>query len=174
MFKKIIVIIMIFCLIFPCGFAEQNYTLMTNEELHQVIDLARNELFTREMLYSENQLLFEDENISLYFTGNYQVDGYEDFWYITFEVILINNSEIEMWLGSEEAYINGWKVSSGMIEETLAGKKQKGWLDFTLSDANIYSFEEIEDIEFSYYFVEAENYEIYHESSQPVIIHFNH
>lgn len=170
MFKKVLAILMI-CFIF-CGscFA---YSHMTTAGLHNILDQVRIELLKRELSFTDNILVFEDEGVSLYFTGNYQLNVVdEDFTYIYFETILINNSDKEMWLDIPSAYVNGWKVFSGMIEETAPGKIHKSGIDFTISDANVFTVDDIEEIMFTYAFMDAETYEPYYSPGNSVVIHF--
>ena len=157
-----------------CGMAvaeEIDFASMDDSALHAMIDGARNELTKRELIAAENTVLFEQDGVTVYLTGDHEVWG-SDSYYLDMGVVLVNDSEKTVFLTVNTAYINGWEVYGGGITDTDAGKKQKANLDFGISDAGITTYEEIEEIEINFWLCDAETYETIAEVG-PVVIHCN-
>lgn len=147
-----------------------DFASMSDEELHSIIDGARSELTKRELVAAEDVVLFEQDGVTVYLTGNHDTYG-DDSVYLELEVVVVNDADQSLGVGIDSASINGWNVFGGGIPGTDAGKKQKGSLLFCISDAEAYSFEEIEDIELDFYVYSEETYETVF-SVDTVALHF--
>lgn len=172
--KKFVVIILvvIMALASTVAFADtQDYASMDDAALHEMINGARNELAKREMKVAEKSVLFEEEGITLYLTGNYDVWG-SDNWYLDLEAVVINDSDATVFVSVDSAYVNGWEVYGSGITDTEGGKKQKGMLEFCISEADISTYEEVEDIEIVFSLFDSDTYETIAEL-EPITIHVN-
>ena len=114
-------------------------------------------------------MLVDVDGVRLYLTGVYDVWG--EGKYIDFAAVMVNGDEGSRGVGIDEAYINGWEVYSSSIGSIDGGKKQKGDLEFKLEDADISSFEEIEEIEIHFYVYNGDTYETL-VRLDPVTLHF--
>ena len=158
-----------------CGMAvaeEIDFASMDDSALHAMIDGARNELTKRELIAAENTVLFEQDGVTVYLTGNYDVWGYDEDNYLDLEAVLVNESDKMLYVTVRYAYINGWEVSGGAFSDTDAGKKAKDTLQFYLTDAGVATYEEIEDIEMTFAIVDSATYETI-TVLEPITVHFN-
>ena len=155
------------------AFAEAalDYTAMTDEQLHQIIDEARNELTKREMVAAENLVLFEQDGVTVYLTGAYEPWG-SDNVYLDLEAVVINDSDKTVSILIDACSINGWDVYSSGVSDTSAGKKQKGQLEFLLTDAGISTYEEIEEVEIDFTIYDSDNWETI-STAEDIIVNFN-
>ena len=170
--KKLMVLLMVFAMFVvnsACMAEGQDYSTMDDATLHEIIDSVRNELTKREMTLAENTVLFETEGVTLYLTGDYEVWG-SDNYYLDLTAVVVNDSDKTIYVAVDSAYINGWEAYGSGITDTAAGKKQKGTLEFLLSDADISTYEEVEDIEINFRLVDTESYDTIAEL-EPVTIH---
>ena len=146
-----------------------DYAALTDDELHELIDSARIELTTRELVASEDVVLVDVDGVQLYLTCVYDVHG--EGRYVDFAAVMVNGGEGNRGVAIDEAYINGWEVYGSSLGSIDAGKKQKGDLTFKLEDADISSFEEIEEIEIHFYVYNGDTYETL-VRLDPVTLHF--
>ena len=159
--KKFITLMLICILLLGCtAIAESavDFTAMTDDQLHQIIDGARNELTKRELNMSADLVLIEQDGVTVYLTGEYELWG-SDNVYIDFEVVVVNDSDKTVSILVDAASINGWDVYGSGVSDTSAGKKQKGTLEFLLTDADISTYEEIEDIELTLTIYDSDEWE---------------
>lgn len=170
--KKMLSLFLVLLLVCTAAFAEGlDFPAMTEEELHEIISAARNELTKRELVASEKLVIFEAEGVQVYLTGEHRVYG-TDTVFLDLEAVVINDSDVPVSLSTAACSVNGWNVWNMGISSTSVGKKQKGNFNINLTDAEISSYEEIEEIEFSLYLVNAETYQRVGEEVN-VIVHFN-
>ena len=172
--KRIFGIILTLALIFTCTASAEtalDYAVLSDEQLHEIIDAARNELAKRELTMAEDTVLFEQDGVTVYLTGNYEVWGYDNS-YLDIEAVVVNDSDKLVSILIDIASINGWDVYSSGIPETSAGKKQKGILEFLLTDAEISTYEEVEEIEVNFTLYDSENWEII-STIEGIVIHCN-
>ena len=154
--KKILALVMVLVCVSCWGFASAeglDYAAMSDEQLQAIIDAARNELSKRKLVLAEKTILFNQDGVSAYLTGEYEIEDYDDV-YLSLELVVINDSDKTVWISTDSVSVNGWNVFSYGIPETTAGKKQKTDLEFCISDAEITSFEEVEEVEFVFNLVD--------------------
>ena len=170
----LLALVVLFSAFFPCSaFAEApDLSDMTDEELHALIDAARNELTSREMKAAENTVLFEQEGVQVYMTGNNRTENYGDSAYLYVEVIIINDSDKDIALVDKSVCVNGWEVMFFGVGGVSAGKKKKDEIELVISDASISSLEEVEDVEFVFQLVDENAYNIIC-TADPVTVHFD-
>ena len=170
MFSLFLVLLLVCTTAF--SFAEGlDYSAMTSEELYEIISAARNELTKRELVASEKLVIFEAEGVQVYLTGEHRVYG-TDSVFLDLEAVVINDSDVPVSLSTAACSVNGWDVWNMGISSTSAGKKQKSNFNINLTDAEISTYEEIEEIEFTLYLVNSETYKRVGENVS-VIVHFN-
>lgn len=145
------------CMICTAGAEGTDFTAMSEDELHALVDGARNELAKRELVAAEDTVILEQDGVTVYLTGAHNVSS--DGAYLYLEAVVVNDSDKKVSVSVDSACINGWDVYGGGIGETSAGKKQKGEFDFSLGDAEISSFEEIEELELELYLYDADAWE---------------
>ena len=155
--------ILIVVLLFGCATAEGfDFASMSDDQLQAVIDGARNELTKRVLVAAENTVLFEQEGVTVYLTGDYEVTEYDpETVYLKMDTVIVNDSDRTVWILTDSLCINGWEVYAYGLPDTNAGKKQKCVLEFMISDAGISSYEEIEDMEAVFCLVDNESYETF-------------
>ena len=172
--KKILVLVLA-ALLALCGVAtaEADYSAVSDDELHTVIDAARNELARRELTASADTVLFDQDGVQCYLTGNYEVKEWGEGKHVMqLEAVVINDTDVTVNVSIEACYVNGWEVYGGLIQKTDPGKKQKDTFEIRLFDADIHSYEEIEDIEFTFKVANSDDYSVIYKLD-PITVHFN-
>ncbi len=167
--KKLLAVILVLFMLIPCAIAE-DYSSYTTEDLHRIVDAARNELEKRELIADNNLLIFDDQNVQIYMTGNGRQWEYSGTNYFDLELIVINNTENDIYIDFENLSINGWNVPSGNFPQTTAGKKKKDKITLSLTAANIQNYSEIEDME-AVVAISVRFTQVY--ASDPITIHFD-
>ena len=153
-------------------FAEMpDFAAMSEEEIHELIDLARNELKKRELNFEEKMILFEQDGVTVYLTGYYNCYG-SDNVYLELYAVAINDSDHDISVSFDSATINGWDVYNSGIYEVTAHHKKKGDFEFCLTDADITSFEEVEEIIFNLYLYDSAEWERI-STLDTIIVNFN-
>ena len=170
--KKLLAVILLLCMLMPCAVAE-DYTAYTTEELHAIVDAARNELTKRELVAKSKLLVFDDYNVQIYMTGNGRPWEYGEEKYFDLEFIVINGTEHNIAVGFNDVSINGWNVAGGIISKIMAGKKMKGTIILSLTGASLDSYTGIEDLEATISFHSSDTGDVLYTASEPVSIHFN-
>lgn len=156
---KKLALILALLLAFASACAEGlDFASMEDETLQAVIEGAQAELKNRGAQSADDGVLVDQDGCKVYLTGNYEVYG-SDSCYLELEAIVENDSDRNICFDVQSASINDWQVYGSGIYNTGAGKKQKGTLVFCISDANIVSYEEIEDMEVIFYIFDGESYE---------------
>ncbi len=168
---------LLFALLMLCGtcLAEGlDYPSMTDEQLHAVIDAARNELSKRELVLDGKTLLFEKEGVSVYLTSDFKADTIvTDSWhYMRASVIVVNDSDLNVRVGIDSMSVNGWEVSCTGFSSVAPGKKSKDELYFNALDTDVTSVEEIETVEITFRLANADTY-MYFADVEPITLHFN-
>lgn len=164
--------ILIAILLFGCGVAEGlDFASMSDDQLQAVIDGASAELAKRTPVQENEDVLIDQNGVKVYLTGNHEVWGYEEDWYLDLEAVVENNSDKTISILLDSASVNGWNVFSMGISDTQAGKKQKGVLDFYFSQAGIKTFEEVEEIEMVFTIYDSDNWNTV-ATTEPITITF--
>lgn len=147
---------------------------MTDEQLHAIIDSARNELAKREIVLDGKTLLFEKEGVSVYLTSDFKSDALvtDSMHYMRAQVIVVNDSDRNVSVAIDSMAVNGWDVNSSGFSKIAAGKKQKDDLAFNAVDTDVTSVEEIETIEITFRLSDADTYKFFADVD-PISLHFN-
>lgn len=156
---KKLALILAMLLMFTSACAEGfDFASMDDATLQAIIDGAKAELDNRNGSETDNSILLDQDGVKMYLTGNHEVWG-SDNYYLDLEVIVENNSDRGICIDFDSVTINGWEVYGSGIYNTGSGKKQKGMLEFKLTDASISTYEEVEEMEMIFYMFDDESYE---------------
>lgn len=173
--KKLLALILVLLCCISTAYAETDYSSIPLDELKAQYDAIRNELFKRGMIFDGKTVLFEQDGVTVYLTGKYEVKkNWQDEYILELEAVVINNysTVINVGMDNWNASVNGWDVYADGISSTNPGKKQKGMFEIKLSDADITTYEEIEEIEFQFYLYDFDNWETV-SNVAPVTVYFN-
>lgn len=146
--KKILVLfVALMMMVMPAMADQPDYVNMKDDELQTIVDSARNELVKRQLEEDGKILLFEQDGISVYLTGEYETD-----WmgYILIKAIVINNTDKKYDIHPEDTTIsvNGWDAAALTDLKAKPGQKKKGSIAFRPEDADIKTSDEIQDMVF--------------------------
>lgn len=173
--KKILTVVLALLLLCSSCLAESlDYASMTDAQLHDIVDAARNELTKRELVAAEKTVLFEQDGVTVYMTGDYtmQESSISDAVWLTINIIVVNDSGRDVGISIVNPSVNGWNVSSLSLSPTSKGKKSKQELTLDVKDAEVKSLEEIEGLEIAFRMFDCETYKTF--AKVPAItLHFN-
>lgn len=165
--KKLTAVILTLLLVSTSVGALTDVSSMSNEELRAMIDSARNELVKRELTVTENAVLFDRDGVSFYLTGNTKIEYGE----LQVEGVLINGTDKTIALVADLASVNGWTVVCGGITSTAAGKRNKEYFGFYLSNSDVTTIDDVEDVELVIIAFNTETYENVFRT-EPITIYF--
>lgn len=173
----IVALALAFAILLPVeAFAElPDFASMTDEELHDLINAARNELKVRELIAEKDTVILEQDGVKVYLTGNYEVKDYTSSSgriLLRLEAVVVNDTDTTVSIMFDASVVNGWDVGNSAIVDVSSGHKKKDNFEFTISDAEISSYEEIEDMELSMYVYDADNWNRMF-SAEKAVVHFN-
>lgn len=151
-----------------------DYASMTDDQLHAIVDAARNELAKRELTLDGKTLLFEKDGVSVYLTSDFEADSLktDSMHFMRAGVIVVNDSDKNMGVGIDSMSVNGWEVYSSGFSSISAGKKGKNELSFNAVDTDITDVSEIETVEITFYMYDGDTYQTISEID-PITLHFN-
>ena len=163
--------ILIFVMMFSGAQAEGfDFSSMTDAELQAVVESASAELARRAPAQENSDVLIDQDGVKVTLTGNHEVWGYDN-WYLDLEVVVENYSDAVVSILPDTVSINGWNVFCTGVSDTQPGKKQKGMLEFSLSEAEISTFEEVEEIEMTFTLYDSEKWETI-STTEPVVLNY--
>lgn len=145
----------------PCLADGLDYASMSDEELHAVVDGARNELASRELTMAGDTVLLDQDGVKVYLTGEKSISPFGSYTFLRLETIVVNDSDVNASVSIESASVNGWEISGTGITKTSAGKKQKGDLSFDIAPSGAQSLEEIEDLEITLRLSDSDTFRFY-------------
>ena len=156
--------------LFPCAFAEIDWSSMDDATIQAEINNAHAELVKRELVgNTDNIVLFDEYGVTIVVKSYEQHDGGIYNHGLRFNVNVVNESSEKMKIYLENVAINGWEVNYTGLIDIDAGHKEKDRIEFKLDDADIETVEEIETMEISFYYQDADKKYIH---TDPVIINF--
>lgn len=175
--KKFFAIIFAIALLCGVACAEGiDWASMTDNEINAVIEAAKAELDSRNTPEDSDDILMlvDIDDIKVYLTRTYSTLGSkeDEFFSIQLDGVVENDSEKEITVDIASCSINGWEASGSGIFSTRPGKKQKGSFDIYAYLADVYSIEEIEELEITLSIWDNESYSTFF-TSEPIIIPIN-
>ncbi len=158
--KKIFALILALILSCSVAFAAvPDISGCTDEELRQLIDLARNRLYVNALKVEKDAVLVDQDGILLYMTGEYIFDYMgPDFCLLRINGVLVNNNSFKAGVYFENCSANGWEIHGPGVVSAQPGKKTKCELTFDFSEAELYQLEGLEDLTFTMHISNSENY----------------
>ncbi|MGJ4851823.1 hypothetical protein ACH6CV_16415 [Bacillota bacterium Meth-B3] len=171
--KKFLSSVLVLALLFSAGFAlaeGADFASMKDDELHALINGARNELTKREMVAAEKTVLLERDGITVYLTGEHKTWG--DGGVLGLEAVVVNDSENTVNVMMNSASVNGWNVLTGGIFSVESKKKKKNTFEIRIHEAELSSYEAIEDMEFVLRVSDSNSYDKIFETDK-ISLHFN-
>lgn len=173
--KKLFAVVLALVLLCGAALGEGiDWAGMSDDELHAAIDAARNEAARRDLVMSEKVVVFEQDGVSVYLTGNYDVKTFNTTGttQLSLEAVVINDTESTISVLPATSSVNGWDIYTGAIVEISAGKKKKGEFELRISDAEITTYEELEDWTVSFMLFDSASMNTIGITEQAVV-HFN-
>lgn len=160
--KKLLSLILVLLLFIPSTSAlasNIDWQSMSDQEITDAINEARIELASRIPDSSDHMTIVNQDGIEVYLTRQYVVENpYADKFDLKLEAVAVNGTDQKVTISDNGSCINGWAVDTSGFYEVPAGRMQKGFITMRLNDANISTFEEINDIEFVLYAYSNETY----------------
>ena len=155
--KKIFAFFLALMLLFSVASAEMAVSAMTDEDLYNLLNAARNELASRLAHVAEKTFIIDNDEITIYCTGGGSVNFMDEF---LLEVVFINNStDKEIGVGFKHIVINGWEVDSfEQLTPIKPGRKTKETIALSYKGADLSSYQEIEEIGLTLYTFDGGNY----------------
>lgn len=155
--KTVSIIILLVILSFSCvSYAEVDFKNMSDEEITQIIFDAQNELLLRKSKEETGNVVFENNGISIYITGNHEIDNWLELTEI--ECVIVNNSDFTLVkAGAESLIVNGWSVPAlnqfniFTDENVKPGSRIKGKIKIKNEAVDINGFEDIKSIKLDFY-----------------------
>ena len=173
--KKFLTVLLALLLLCGSCLAEGlNYASMTDAQLHDIVDAARNELTKRELVAAEKTVLFAQDGVTVYMTGDYTIRESsisDDIW-LKINIVVVNDSGRDVGIDTVNPSVNGWDVSASILSTTTKGKKSKQELTLNVKDAEVKSLDEIEELEIAFRMFDGETYKTFAEMPA-ITLHFN-
>lgn len=161
------------------GCAEsQDYSTLSDEALERMLNAARVELVKRgDKVFKEDTVLFEENGITVYVTGEYEFREDDLYPRIELEFGVINESDrsVNVYLGDyiSGLYINGMTQAGGGIATAGPGGQSERMLPFALSQTGVMKFDQLQDMEMHFYITDSADEEDVLFTVDPVWMQFN-
>lgn len=161
--KKIVVILLICLFAFSItSVYATDYSSLSDDELRQVIDNARNELVKRGFVVEKKVVFFNQNNIQIYLNGDMKIDklyAWDNEYCLYLPIVIINDSDKNINVVFDDSSLNGWMTSvSNSIGSIPVGKKAKGNLVFELVNTDIEKLLDFEEAEFTVVIYDQDNW----------------
>jgi len=150
--KLLAVALALIMLASTAAFAEPetiDLTVMTRDELRDLLNRTRAELFKYEIAIDGDTVIYDEEDLKVIFRS-YEVKKAKDgTTLMEFEYIIENKTDTDFRFYFDDVYINGWE-KSGMIHGNVnAKKKSKEKVSLKdMEEVEVTSQEELEEMEF--------------------------
>jgi hypothetical protein len=153
-----------------CFARAADYQSMTDEELVAEANAIRNEQVKRKAAEEEKPVVFDQDGVQVYLTGNYKMTSTN----LKIEAVVVNETDrtLDVLAANNRIAINGWECFSLGIPNTGPGKKQKGEFNITFGQSDISKYEEIEDISFKIDIFDMSSLEFVSKGEE-VVVYYN-
>lgn len=143
--KKLISIVLTLLLVGSLALAEADFTSMTDDELHALVDGARIELTKRELSAAADTVILEQDGVTVYLTGENRTSS--DGKYIYVGVVIINENDFTITLMNNATQVNGWmSFMNNMAGSVAPGARAKGELQIKVDGTDAASIEEVQEV----------------------------
>ena len=157
--KKLLALILALILSCSLAFAAvPDISGCTDQELQQLIDLARNRLYMNALKVEKDAVLIDQDGILFYLTGEYRLSVGTGYALLYLNGVLVNNNSFEAAVNVEDCAANGWDIGGSGTAGCAAGKKKKVDIFFSVDDADIFKMEDLEELTFT---MKISNYDTY-------------
>lgn len=169
--KKILVLVLAALFAF-CGVAtaELDYSSMTDDELHAILDGVRAELAKRETAAGGADAVFEEQGVSFYFTGDIEFFGSTGLM-LSFGTNVINDSDRNIDIMAKGICVNGLSFPDSWVKDIPAGQSGNKSLIFT-TKGEFETLDVIDDLTATYRIIDSDSRETIAEIG-PITVHFN-
>lgn len=152
--KKIVAILFACIFVFSTTSAyATDYSSLSDNELRQIFNNARNELVKRGFKVEKKTVFFDQNNIQIYINGDIKIDklySWGDDYYLYLPIVIVNDSDKNINVIFGDSSLNGWITDvTNPIGSIPAGKKAKGDLLFELENTEIEKLLDFEEAEFT-------------------------
>lgn len=157
----------LFCLGSSIAFADGiDFSSMTEQELLDVIDMARLELTKYQAYATDGTVLYEDEHIKITLNGDLEME----YASLVMHVIIENYSDKNLIISFDHASCNGWDI----YEATASVNAQKkARCDVSFYDAgeaaDLTGPEDVEDISCQIRYFDEDDWEFSVDSEEPLV-----
>lgn len=161
--KKIVAILLTCLFVFSItSVYATDYSSLSDDELRQVINNARNELVKRGFVVEKKVVFFDQNNIQIYINGDMKIDklyAWDDEYCLYLPIVIINDSDKNINVVFDDSSLNGWMTNvSNSIGSIPVGKKAKGDLIFELGNTDIEKLLDFEEAEFTIVIYDQDNW----------------
>ncbi len=161
--KKIVAILLTCLFVFSIASVyATDYSSLSDDELRQVIDNARNELVKRGFVVEKKVVFFDQNNIQIYINGDMKIDklyAWDDEYCLYLPIAIINDSDKNINVVFDDSSLNGWMTNvSNSIGSIPVGKKARGNLIFELGNTDIEKLLDFEEAEFTIVIYDQDNW----------------
>ncbi len=169
--KKVFVLVLAALLAF-CGIAtaEMDYSSMTDEELHAILDGVRAELARRETAAGGTDAVFEEQGVSFYYTGEVEFFGSTGLM-LSLGTNVINDSDKNIDIFATGLTVNGLSFPDSWVKDIPAGQSGNKSLIFT-TKGEFETLDIIDDLTATYKIIDSDSKETIAEIG-PLTVHFN-
>lgn len=162
--KKFVAIIMVIVSLFSVTNAFALEMPNTKEEWIMLIDLARLKLTEYIAPVANGTVLYEDNNVKMTAISELYLDDFWDNGQLRIDVIIENRMNANISCGFSDVSLNGWAIDD-YTDEVPARKKTKGSIRLEyLSDTDITTVEEVQDVEGTFYYYNSDTWDKINES----------
>ncbi len=158
--KRIISLVLTTILLFSMSSAlGQDYSSISDTELKKQYYSIRNELTNRGLKAENKTVLLDKNGVTIYLDGSPYIGTNWTPTQFVVPVIIVNNTDKNIYISIQKSSLNGWAVTSSAHNSTVPnGKKAKVQFIFKLSDSDVETIDDFEDVEFTITIINTENY----------------
>ena len=139
----------------------QDCSSLTDAELKEQFYLIRNELSNRGLKAENKTVLLDQNGVTIYLDGSPYIGTNWTPTQFVIPVIIVNNTDKNIYISIQKSSLNGWAVTASAHLTTVPnGKKAKVQFIFKLSDSDIETIDDFDDVEFTLTIIDTDNYSV--------------
>ena len=168
--KKLVALLVAAFILASSSAYAADYQSMTDEELAAEASAIRNEQVKRKAAEEEKPVVFDQDGVQVYLTGNYNMTSTA----LKIEAVVVNETDrtLDVLAANNRIAINGWDCFATGIPSTGPGKKQKGNFSISLKDSDISKYEDVEDISYTINLFDMSSLEFVSKGEE-VVVYYN-
>ena len=142
--KKLLCVLCALILTVPFAFAEEvDFSDMSQMEILDIINAGRNALYLEE---AGDGLLRYDSGHGIIIIFNGISEGRNGRAELSVTIVNDTDTDYTVW-SEDDSYVNGWRCNTTAVSEVNAHRRMNDTWRISISEANMSSINEIEDIE---------------------------